>query len=242
MASLFKQVIQWLLSMTRLFFTTRLGKTIWSFFPVLCIVFIVPIVFHSFYKSIYDLGPKHCKQSFWEILTQPVPGIEFEGRLGESAILFTNAGLITSLLIVNFIETRFFHQSSLLITRSMTTLVHDCPMTNIDCDAPHLYGYQTYTTSNDASVIGNHLDQSPHTVQMTLYFAICHFSCPDLVFKTLPCHPPDGFITEGFAIFIILVIFGIITLPAWIWLINLSSRQFLQRLILREICTYHTKN
>ncbi len=94
----------------------------------------------------------------------------------------------------------------------MTTILHDCPMTNIDRDAPRLYGYQTYTTLNDASFIGNHLDQSLHTMQMTLYFAICHFSCPDLVFKTIPCRPPDSFITEGFTISIILVIFGIITL------------------------------
>ncbi len=86
MASLFKQVIQGLLFVPHLFFTTRLGQIIWSFFlVVLCLVFIVPIVFHSFYKSIYDFGPKHCKQLFWEILTQSVPGIEFKGCLGESA-------------------------------------------------------------------------------------------------------------------------------------------------------------
>ncbi len=85
-ASLFKKVILWLLFMTRLFYTTRLGKIIWPFLlTVLCLVFMVPIVFHSFYKSVYDFGPKHCKQSFWEILTQPVPGIEFKGRLGKSA-------------------------------------------------------------------------------------------------------------------------------------------------------------
>jgi hypothetical protein len=56
------------------------------FLMVLCLVFIVPIVFHSFYKSVYDFGPKHCKRSFWDILTQLVPGtIEFKGRLGKSA-------------------------------------------------------------------------------------------------------------------------------------------------------------
>ena len=68
----------------------------------------------------------------------------------------------------------------------MTTIVHDCPMTAINCDAPRLYGYQMYITWNDASCIENHLDQAPHTMQMTLYFAICHFLCPDLVFITLP--------------------------------------------------------
>jgi hypothetical protein len=85
-ASLFKQVIQWLLFLACLFFTTRLRQIIWSFLStVLCLVFMVPIVIHSFYKSIYDFGPKHHKQLFWEIITQPVPGIEFEGRLGKSA-------------------------------------------------------------------------------------------------------------------------------------------------------------
>jgi hypothetical protein len=134
---------------------------------VLCIVFIVPIVFHSFYKSFYDFGPKHCKQSLWEILILPTPGIEFEGHLGASADFDSLQ------------QCRFNHKpvdpelqrnkilSSKLITRSMTTIVHDCPMTNIDCDAPHFYGYQIYTTSNDASFIRNHLDQSPHTMQMT---------------------------------------------------------------------------
>jgi hypothetical protein len=228
---------------THLFVTTRLGQIIWSFLvTILCLVFIVPIVFHSFYKSVYDFGPKHCKQSFWEILTQPVPGIKFEGHLGKSADF-------NSLQ-----QHRFNHKpvdcklqqnkilSSKLITRSTTALVYDCPMTNIDRDAPRLYGYQTYITSNDAYFIGNHMDQSPHTMQMTLYFAICHFSCPDLVFKTIPHHLPGSFIMDGFAISIILVIFRIITIRAWIRLINLSSRQFLQRLILRGMCAHHTKN
>jgi hypothetical protein len=85
-ASLFKHMIQWLLFVTHLFFITRLGQTILSFLLMaLCLAFIVPKVFHSFYKSVYDFRPKHCKQSFWEILTQPVPGIKFKGRLGKSA-------------------------------------------------------------------------------------------------------------------------------------------------------------
>jgi hypothetical protein len=131
-----------LLFVTRLFFTTRLGQTIWAFYlTVLCHVFIVSIVFHSFYKSVYDFGPKHRKQSFWEILTQPVPGIKFEGCLGKSADF-------DSLQQRRFNHKPFDHKlqwnkilSSKLFTRSMTMIVHDCPMTNIDCDAPHLYRY-----------------------------------------------------------------------------------------------------
>jgi hypothetical protein len=239
-ASLLNQVFQWLLFLIRLFFTTRLGRILWSFLlMVLCTVFIVPIVFHSFYKSVYNFWPKHRKRSFWEIMTQPVPGIEFEGRLGKSADLDSlqrrqfNHKPIACRLLQNKIL------SSKMVTKSMTVIVHDCPMMNIDCDAPHPYGYQTYTTSNDASFIGIYLDQSPHTM---LFFAISYFSCPDLVFKNLPHRPPYGFIMKGFAISIISMIFGIITLRAWLQLIVLSLKQFLQQQLLREMGIFYTKN
>jgi hypothetical protein len=78
-ASLIKQAILWLFFVVNLLLTTKPGKTLWSILlMVLCIVFIIPIIFHTFYKSMYDFGPKYCKQSFVDILTQPVPGIEFE--------------------------------------------------------------------------------------------------------------------------------------------------------------------
>jgi hypothetical protein len=94
---------------------------------VLCLVFIVPIVFHSLYKSVYDFGPKHCKQLFWEILTQPVPGIKFEGCLGKSTDFDSlqrprfNHKPVDCKLQQNKIL------SSKLVTRSATTLVNDCP-------------------------------------------------------------------------------------------------------------------
>jgi hypothetical protein len=96
--------------------------------------------------------------------------------------------------------------SSKVVTRSTTTIVHDCPMTSLNVVIPRLHGYETYATLNDSRFNKSHLDESPHTMHMTLYFAICHFSCPDLVFKTLPCQPPDGFIMDGLAMSIILVI------------------------------------
>ena len=84
-ASLFKQAIQWLLFVVNLFLTTKFGRAIWSIIStVLCIVFIVPIVFYTFYKSIYDFGPAHRKQSFIDILSQPVPGIDFEEKHDDS--------------------------------------------------------------------------------------------------------------------------------------------------------------
>ena len=48
------------------------------------IVFVIPITFYTFFKHVYDFGPKHRKRSFLDILLNPVPGVEFDGRLGES--------------------------------------------------------------------------------------------------------------------------------------------------------------
>jgi hypothetical protein len=47
-------------------------------------MFIVPIVLFTFFQSIYNFGPEHCKPLLFDILTNPVPGIEFGGSDGES--------------------------------------------------------------------------------------------------------------------------------------------------------------
>jgi hypothetical protein len=216
-ASFIKQAIQWLLYLAYVFLTTKFRQALWFVTStVLCTVFIVPIVFYTFYKSVYDFGPKHCKQTLMNIITNPVPGIEFEGRLGESDTFDS------------FQQCRFNHNavecklqrnkmlSSKLTTKSTTSMVYDCPITKIKSVAPRLYGYVTYPTMNNASFMENHIDEMPQTMQMTLYFAICHFSCPEKVFKMLPCQPPDGFITEGLTVSIITAIYSIIIFQAWI--------------------------
>jgi hypothetical protein len=48
------------------------------------IVVIVPFTFHGFFWYVYNFGPKHRKQSRYDILLNPVPEEEFEGRIGES--------------------------------------------------------------------------------------------------------------------------------------------------------------
>jgi hypothetical protein len=57
------------------------GRFWWSIFQV---IFVVPITLYTFFQAIYDFGPKHRKRSLLDILRNPVPGIEFEGRPGES--------------------------------------------------------------------------------------------------------------------------------------------------------------
>jgi hypothetical protein len=216
-ASFIKQAIQWLLYLAYVFLTTKFGQALWFVTStVLCAVSIVPIVIYTFYKSDYDFGPKHRKQTLIDIITNPVPGIEFEGRLGESDTFDS------------FQQRRFNHNAverklqrnktllSKLTTKSTTSMVYDCPITNITSVAPRLYGYATYPTMNNASFMENHIDEMPQTMQMTLYFAICHFSCPEKVFKMVPCQPPDGFISEGLTVSIITAIYSIIIFQAWI--------------------------
>jgi hypothetical protein len=47
---------------------------------------------------------------------------------------------------------------------------------------------------------------SEYSMPMTLYFAICEYSCPKIVFGSLPQRPPDGIFTA----FIILSFIGFI--------------------------------
>jgi hypothetical protein len=56
--------------------------TVFQFF--FKVIFIVPITFHGFFWHVYNFGPRHRKWSLYDILMNPVPGEEFEGRLGES--------------------------------------------------------------------------------------------------------------------------------------------------------------
>ncbi len=104
-------------------------------------------------------------------------------------------------------------------------MVYDCPITKIESVALRLYGYATYPTMNNASFMENHIDEMPQTMQMTLYFAICHVSCPEKVFKMLPCQPPDGFITEGLTVSIIRAIYSIIIFQAWIQILIIYTNK-----------------
>ena len=106
-------------------------------------------------------------------------------------------------------------------------MVYDCPITNIKSVAPRLYGYVTYPTMKNASFMENHIDEMPQMMQMILYFAICHFSCPEKVFKMLSCQPPDGFITEGLTVSIITAIYSIIIFQALIRILNISWKRFI---------------
>jgi len=96
-------------------------------------------------------------------------------------------------------------------TQSMVPIVHDCRISYINPTAPRLHGYQTYFMLNSESM-GKQVNDSEHSMPMTIYFAINHFSCPDIVFSELLRMPPKEILTHVLSSILITLIFGIITL------------------------------
>jgi hypothetical protein len=73
--------IQWIGFLFWVFISSYTGR---FWIQLLRWLFIVPITFITFFQYVYTFGPKHCKRFFFDILCNPVPGIEFDGRIGES--------------------------------------------------------------------------------------------------------------------------------------------------------------
>jgi len=67
--------------------------------------------------------------------------------------------------------------------------------------------------------------EEEHSMPMTLYFAICNFSCPDIVFSALPKMSPKGVNSAFIVRAIITLFFGGIVLRTSIRLASLRVRQ-----------------
>ena len=145
-----------------------------------------------------------------KIPCNPVPGIEFTGRINKSEdfeslkLRHLNHNLISRCIA------RDKHLAAKQATQSSTAIVHDCPLSYINARAPKLHGYQTYATFHD-TLMEQDVAASAQSMPMTLHFAIIEFSCPELVFLSLPRRPPDGFITSFLVSILITTIFTIIT-------------------------------
>ena len=200
---------RWTGFLTWIAITSQMGRFMWSFIQVF---FIVPITIYTFFRGVYDFGPKHHKRTLFDILLNPVPGIEFEGRLGKSDDFDSlrcqrfNQNIITRQIARN----RRLNMKR--TTRSIASAVHDCPTSNINSTAPKLYGYQSYFTLNENPMGNIGGTEGEHSMPMTLYFAICNFSCPDIIFSALPRMPPKGVITAFIIRAIITMFFGRIVL------------------------------
>jgi hypothetical protein len=169
----------------------------------------VPITLFIFFQHVYNFGPKHCKRSLFDILSNPVLGIEFDGRLGESDEFHSLKRRRFNHIVARRIA-RSKRLSSKTTTRSSVPMIHDCPMTYIDPTTLKLHGYESYATFNDTSSEKEVLN-SERSMSMMLYFAICHFSCPKVVHSILPRQPPDGFISSLLISVLIALIFATMT-------------------------------
>jgi hypothetical protein len=103
------------------------------------------------------------------------------------------------------------HLSAKQANQSSIAILHDCPMAHINKVAPILSEYQMYATFHNTSMEDNIL-KSECSMPMTLYFAICKYSCPEIVFSLLLRRPPDGIIMAFVILVFIGSIFGIIAI------------------------------
>jgi len=203
-----QDLFRWSRFLSWLMLSSYIGRFWWLL--LVQTVFVIPITFYTFFWHVYDFGPKHRKRSFFDILWNPVPGVEFDGRLGKSDDYDSlrrrqfNHGLLARRILW---QKRLTQRQT---TRSIDFVVYDCRISYIDSGAPRLYGYETYFTMH-SDFIGKQVATGEHSMPMTLYFAICQFSCPDIVFSDLPRMPPKGIITHALLSILITGIFGLIT-------------------------------
>ena len=173
-------------------------------------VFIVPIILFTLFWNIYNFGPKHRKQSLFEILRNPVTGIEFKGRINKSDDFDSLKCRRYNQNIISRCILRDKHLAAKRATQSSRVNVHDCPLSYIDASAPKLHGYETCATFHDTSMEQN-VTVSSQSMPMMLHFAILELSCPEIIFVSLPKRPPDRFITSFMVLLLITTIFTIIT-------------------------------
>ena len=193
------QVFHWMGFLLRFFFHSYTGR---FWLSILRWIFIVPIILCTFFRNIYNFGPKHRKRSLFEILSNPVPGIEFEGRINESEDFDSLKRRRFNHNLIKRRIARDKHLAAKRATRSSRVIVHDCPLSYIDARAPKLHGYEMYATFQETSMEQN-VTESSQSMPMMLHSAILEFSCPEIVFLSLPKRPPDGFIPSFMVLLLI---------------------------------------
>ncbi len=203
-----QELYQWIRFLFWITISSYTGR-VWG--SLIQALFILPIRFYTFFWYVYDFGPKHCKWSLLDILMNPVPGVEFEGWLGEADDFeaLRCRQFNHNIVAWHFACTKWFVMKQ--ITKSSVPILHVCHISYINPNAPRLHGYETYYTTYD-DFSSKNVNKSEQSMPMMVYFAICNFSTPDIVCWDLPRMPPKRFITSILVNFIIFGIFGIITI------------------------------
>ncbi len=112
------------------------GRFWWS---ILHWIFIVPIILFTFFRNVYNFGPKHRKRSLFEILCNPVPGIEFAGRLAESDNFDSLKHYRFNHNPIAWRIARNKYLAAKRATQSSTIIVYDCPLSYINLTLMHAH-------------------------------------------------------------------------------------------------------
>ena len=130
---LIQDLYRWSRFLSWIAISSYTGRFWWFIFQV---IFVVPITLYIFFWSVYDFGPKQSKRSLFDILWNPVPGIEFEGRPGESDDIDSFRRRRFNHCILARQIARRKHLTQKQMTQSMSPIIHDCQMSYIDPKAP----------------------------------------------------------------------------------------------------------
>jgi hypothetical protein len=130
-----QDLYRWILFLLRIAIFSYTGRFWWS---ILQVVFIITITLDTFFQGVYDFGPKHRKRSFFDIMSNPVPSVEFEGRIGESNDCnslrrrrFNHKSLLEKLHVLKLCLRKESRKAML----QSFTIVHVCTLTRLHRDS-----------------------------------------------------------------------------------------------------------
>ena len=220
--------------------TSRVGQILWPIISLpMYILLCGPIALYIFFKHVYEFGPEHRRRPISQILFQPVPpketGIQLDSGKRVTRFLPNPVPRIVARNTRLCSREDVLHQRSLRQRRRssegrrIASRQYRCPNSKITPVAQKHHMYSMYSTTHATTMgFGNTDAFDGMAMEMTLYFAINNFSCPDILFHELPKKPPDGILTELFVVSAVAVIYLILTIKAYIHLLCRPSSRDVQ--------------
>ena len=181
-------------------------------------IFGVPIIFWTFYKSVYEFGPEHIpKRSFCEILKQPVPS---ESDVDNNKVkLRPGAGCKTSRQVFRARPlSRIIARNKKLQDKqvykernwqSWAGHVNNGPTNHMPPLASKYCTYSYYQCPQ-ASILGAGQCGVNHEMTLPFFWITNKFHPPEIHFLPKPWRPPDGVITNAIFGTLVAISFGAI--------------------------------
>ena len=180
-------------------------------------IFGVPIVFWTFFKSVYEFGPEHIpKRSFCEILKQPIPSeIDFDTKKVKWrpwAGCKTGRQVCRARPLARKIaRNKRIQDKRVYKTRnweSWAGQINNGPTNHMPTLASKYCTYSCYQSSQ-ASMLGAGQCGVNQEMTLTIFWIINKFSPPEIHFLPKPWKPPDGVITSAVIGVLMAVSFGV---------------------------------